>query len=92
MSKRTSDLQANQRAPRSGEYRLTAEARTGKGPVHTVVTGKPLPPEDTTMSTPPHMDETEYLLSSPENARRLRRSIADAEAGNVIERELVECD
>ena len=32
MSKRTSDLQANQRAPRSGEYRLTAEARTGKGP------------------------------------------------------------
>ena len=92
MSKRTSDPQARQRAPRAGEYRLTAETRTGKGQAHTVVAGKPLPPEDAAVSTRPRMDETEYLLSSPENARRLRRSIADAEAGNVIERELVECD
>ncbi len=38
------------------------------------------------------MDETEFLLSSPENARRLRRSIADAKAGKVFEHELIECD
>ena len=38
------------------------------------------------------MDETEFLLSSPENARRLRRSIADVKAGKVFERELIECD
>ena len=92
MSKRTSRPQARQRAPCAGEYRLAAETRTGKGPAHTVVAGKPVPPAGTATSTPPRMDETEYLLSSPENARRLRRSIADAEAGNVIERELVECD
>ena len=97
MSKRTSHPQGRQRAPRAGEYRageyrLTAETRTGKGPAYTVATGKPLPPEDAATSTSPRMDEAEYLLSSPENARRLRRSIADADAGNVIERELVECD
>ena len=38
------------------------------------------------------MDETEFLLSSPENARRLRRSIADVKAGKVFEHELIECD
>ena len=38
------------------------------------------------------MDETEFLLSSRENARRLRRSIADVKAGKVFERELIECD
>ena len=38
------------------------------------------------------MDETEFLLSSPENARRLRRSIADVKAGKTFERELIECD
>ena len=38
------------------------------------------------------MDEAEFLLSSPENARRLRRSIADVKAGKVIEHELIECD
>ena len=38
------------------------------------------------------MDETDFLLSSPENARRLRRSIADVKAGKVFERELIECD
>ena len=38
------------------------------------------------------MDEAEFLLSSPENARRLRRSIADVKAGKVFEHELIECD
>ena len=30
------------------------------------------------------MDETTYLLSSPENARRLRESIRQLESGEVI--------
>ena len=30
------------------------------------------------------MDETTYLLSSPENARRLRESIRQLEAGDVV--------
>jgi len=30
------------------------------------------------------MQETAYLLRSPANARELRRSIAEAEAGQVI--------
>jgi len=34
--------------------------------------------------------ETLYLLSSPANADRLRQSLAEARAGNVQERELLE--
>ncbi|OIN97326.1 MAG: antitoxin [Anaerolineae bacterium CG03_land_8_20_14_0_80_58_20] len=34
--------------------------------------------------------ETAYLLSNPANAERLRTSIADAQSGKTIERELVE--
>ena len=34
--------------------------------------------------------ETLYLLSNPANAEHLRRSIAEAQAGNVQERELLE--
>lgn len=34
--------------------------------------------------------ETAYLLSSPANAERLRRSIADLDAGKGIERKLIE--
>lgn len=34
--------------------------------------------------------ETLYLLSSPANAERLRRSLAEARAGNAQERELLE--
>jgi antitoxin YefM len=34
--------------------------------------------------------ETLYLLSNPANADHLRRSIAEAEAGKVQERELLE--
>ena len=30
------------------------------------------------------MDETTYLLTSPENARRLRESIRQLEAGDVV--------
>ena len=30
------------------------------------------------------MDETTYLLSSPENARRLRESVRQLEAGDVV--------
>ena len=36
------------------------------------------------------MEETDYLLSSPENARRLRESIAQMNAGKGVERELIE--
>ena len=38
------------------------------------------------------MDETEFLLSSPANARRLRKAIVGLAAGEGVERELVECD
>jgi antitoxin YefM len=34
--------------------------------------------------------ETLYLLSNPANAEHLRRSIAEAQAGSVQERELLE--
>ena len=34
--------------------------------------------------------ETLYLLANPVNAEHLRRSIAEAQAGNVQERELLE--
>ena len=36
------------------------------------------------------MDETTYLLASPENARRLRESIHQLEAGKVVVRDLLE--
>jgi antitoxin YefM len=36
------------------------------------------------------MDETTYLLSSPENARRLRESIRRLNDGNGIVRDLIE--
>ena len=38
------------------------------------------------------MDETEFLLSSPANARRLRKAIVGLAAGEGVERALVECD
>ena len=34
--------------------------------------------------------ETEYLLASPENARRLRESIAQAERGELVEHDLIQ--
>jgi len=34
--------------------------------------------------------ETLYLLANPANAQHLRQSIAEAQAGNIIERELIE--
>lgn len=36
------------------------------------------------------MEETTYLLRSPANARQLLESIAELEAGNGIERDLIE--
>ncbi len=36
------------------------------------------------------MEETAYLLRSPANARRLLESIAELEAGQGVERELIE--
>jgi len=36
------------------------------------------------------MEETNYLLKSPKNAKRLMESIAQIEKGEGIERELVE--
>ena len=38
------------------------------------------------------MKETNYLLSSPNNAKHLRESIEQIRKGQVIERELIECD
>lgn len=35
-------------------------------------------------------EETAYLMASPKNAQRLRDSIAEVEAGNVVTRELIE--
>lgn len=35
-------------------------------------------------------EETLYLLSSPANAERLRRSIAEADMGKLAERELID--
>lgn len=35
-------------------------------------------------------EATQHLMKSPENARRLRESIADYEAGRMTERKLVE--
>jgi len=34
--------------------------------------------------------ETEHLLRSPENARRLRESIAQLDRGEVVERDLIQ--
>ena len=36
------------------------------------------------------LEETAYLLSSPNNAKRLMESIAQLEAGNGVVRELIE--
>jgi len=36
------------------------------------------------------MEETVYLLSSPKNAERLLRSIAEADAGLAVVRDLIE--
>jgi len=36
--------------------------------------------------------ETNYLLSSPNNEKHLRESIEQIRKGQVIERELIECD
>lgn len=36
------------------------------------------------------LEETAYLLRSPKNVRRLMESIAQAEAGKTVERELID--
>jgi antitoxin YefM len=36
------------------------------------------------------MDETTYLLASPENARRLRESIRELNEGKAVVRDLIE--
>ena len=36
------------------------------------------------------MKETAYLLSSPENARRLMRSMDEADRGDVVNRDLLD--
>jgi len=36
--------------------------------------------------------ETNYLLSSPNNAKHLKESIEQLRIGQVIEKELIECD
>ena len=34
-------------------------------------------------------EETAYLLSNPKNAQRLRKSLANARAGNVMQNDLI---
>lgn len=41
-------------------------------------------------SNPRHEDETAYLLSTPANARSLRKSIAQLDAGRGMERKLLD--
>ena len=38
------------------------------------------------------LDETAYLLSSPENARHLRRSLEEYKEGRLVERSLIDCE
>jgi antitoxin YefM len=38
------------------------------------------------------LEETAYLLRSPQNAKRLMDSIVELEAGQGFEKELLECD
>lgn len=38
------------------------------------------------------MKETSYLLSNPNNAKHIRESIEQLQKGQVVERELIECD
>ncbi len=38
------------------------------------------------------MEETSYLLRSPNNAKRLLESIQEVESGRGQEKELIECD
>lgn len=45
-----------------------------------------------TLSDFESMNETMYLLSSPANARMLRESIAELEAGKGVEHELIDPD
>ncbi len=35
-------------------------------------------------------EETAYLMASPRNAERLNRSVADIEAGNTVQRGLID--
>lgn len=35
-------------------------------------------------------EETAYLLSSPKNAQRLRKSLTNARTGNLIQKDLIE--
>jgi len=88
------------RAPESGQYRAigprggTGAVRTVNCGERLPPTPKPgmryrlVGSFETSASLRPMegnaMDESEFLLRNPENARRLRRSIADAKAGRVI--------
>jgi len=38
------------------------------------------------------MEETSYLLRSPNNAKRLLEAIQEVESGRGLEKELIECD
>jgi len=38
------------------------------------------------------MNETSYLLSSPNNAKHIRESIEQIKVGKIVEREFIECD
>lgn len=50
------------------------------------------PAASTSESGSHQIGETEFLLSNPANAKRLRKAISGLAAGEGVERELVECD
>ena len=53
-----------------------------------IITRKTAPPVVMSLEDFSSLEETAYLLRSPENARRLLRSIAELEAGKGREKEL----
>lgn len=54
------------------------------------VTSVKLTPVARRRGKPAGMDETDYLLSNPANARELRESIAQIRQGQVVEKELLD--
>ena len=54
------------------------------------VTSVKLTPVGRRVGKPAGMDETEYLLSNPVNARELRESIAQIRRGQITQRELLD--
>ena len=54
------------------------------------ITSVKLTPVRSRVAKPAGMDETDYLLSNPVNARELRESIAQIRRGQTVQRELLD--